>query len=55
MTLLDEALILAEAQMTDARKRGSHPLGWSINQQRVYEVARSKFNQEARRNRHKET
>lgn len=52
MKLLDEALLLAEAQMTDARKRGSHPLGWSVAQQRLYEVARKKFGQEARKNRH---
>lgn len=52
MKMLDEALLLAESLMADARKQGSHPLGWSINQQRIYEVARAKFNQEARRRYH---
>lgn len=47
--LLDEALLLAEAAMTDSKRRGSHPLGWTAAQQRKFEVARAKFNQEARR------
>lgn len=49
MKMIDDALLLADAAMADAVREGSHPLGWSVNQTRIYEVARAKFNQEARR------
>jgi hypothetical protein len=49
MRMLDDALLYAEAMFADAQKRGHHPLGWSVNEQRIYQVARAKFGQEARR------